>query len=608
MKKESPTKKNWEEYFNALKNQDWETAKTALQKISRLEKDSPQVFLKLGDIYQRTGETAKAISSYHQSADFQRSQGFSQKAIALYKIILRLDPDNQEAISKSEESIMEIEAAKSSYSLPPISEIPLEEPGIIIEEPSAPSPVFTEEPVAAEETLVLEPSAPEEEQAGGMEWLEPTSVPAEEPVVEEITGKEEDVLEGPSGEADWSEMTTEQQGVEEETLVLEPSASEEEPAGGMEWLETTSVSTEEPVAAEETLVLEPSAPEEEPAGGMEWLEQTSVSAEGTGAGEEISGTEPGILEVPSEEADWSELTTEVPGAVEETIETEPGILEGPSGEADWSELTSEPPEGLGVGEEIEEKFEIEHGIAAEKPAEEVDWSDLGPISSEEPVAGEEIPETEPGIPAEGPAEEVDWSDLTSVSAEKPGAETETTVPQAPVYPEEPQGDMDWIGTMPAISSEELPEDMKELAIPLSEREWISTIPELFSDMSEEEFRNILVEFNIRTFSDKEKVIEEGDSGDSMYIIKSGKAKVVAHLLGKEIELAILQEGDMCGEVAFLTGRPRTASIIADGPVEVYEVSRVQLESIIDRNPEILGRLESFYESHVQDTIKKVIPK
>lgn len=91
----------------------------------------------------------------------------------------------------------------------------------------------------------------------------------------------------------------------------------------------------------------------------------------------------------------------------------------------------------------------------------------------------------------------------------------------------------------------------------------------------------------------------------MYVIKCGRAKVIAHLFGKALELATLETGDVFGEVAFLTGRPRTASVIAEGPLEVYELSRLELEKIIDKNPALLQKIESFYECRVQDTIKKV---
>ncbi|MDA8077563.1 MAG: cyclic nucleotide-binding domain-containing protein [Nitrospiraceae bacterium] len=131
------------------------------------------------------------------------------------------------------------------------------------------------------------------------------------------------------------------------------------------------------------------------------------------------------------------------------------------------------------------------------------------------------------------------------------------------------------------------------------------VPSLFAGMSAEEFGRALENFELLSFVDGRRVIVEGDSGDSLYIIKSGKAMVRAHILGKEIQLALLAEGDVFGEVSFLTGRPRTADVIAAGPLEVYEVGRLAIEAVLEKNPGVLSRLEEFYERRVRDTILKV---
>ncbi len=131
------------------------------------------------------------------------------------------------------------------------------------------------------------------------------------------------------------------------------------------------------------------------------------------------------------------------------------------------------------------------------------------------------------------------------------------------------------------------------------------MPKLFSGMSEEAFNAMLGDFEAKSYSSGERVIEEGDSGDSMYLISSGRAKVIAHVMGKEIELAELGEGDLFGEVAFLTGRPRTAEVIAEGPLRVLEIGRLDIERIIERTPEVLSRLEDFYEKRARDTIMKI---
>ncbi len=65
------------------------------------------------------------------------------------------------------------------------------------------------------------------------------------------------------------------------------------------------------------------------------------------------------------------------------------------------------------------------------------------------------------------------------------------------------------------------------------------------------------------------------------------------------------DGDLFGEVAFLTGRPRTASVIAGGTLKVYEIGRMDIERIIESDPMVLSRLGEFFERRVKDTIKKV---
>jgi cAMP-dependent protein kinase regulator len=84
--------------------------------------------------------------------------------------------------------------------------------------------------------------------------------------------------------------------------------------------------------------------------------------------------------------------------------------------------------------------------------------------------------------------------------------------------------------------------------------------------------------------------------------------VIAHILGKEIELATLSPGDVFGEAAFLTGRPRTASVVVLDQLAVIELNRVVLEGILKKYPDVLKMMNDFYHSHSQDTIEKVKAK
>lgn len=126
-----------------------------------------------------------------------------------------------------------------------------------------------------------------------------------------------------------------------------------------------------------------------------------------------------------------------------------------------------------------------------------------------------------------------------------------------------------------------------------------------SYFTSKEIEDIIGRATMKVFSDGKTVVSEGDSGDSVYIIKSGAAHVIGHFFGKVMLLETLSAGDLFGEMAFLTGRTRTASVIAKGNLEVYEIKRSLLEELVEKRPEILSQLSAIYVKRVRDTLKKI---
>jgi tetratricopeptide (TPR) repeat protein len=155
------------------------------------------------------------------------------------------------------------------------------------------------------------------------------------------------------------------------------------------------------------------------------------------------------------------------------------------------------------------------------------------------------------------------------------------------------------GKKPEAAAQEISQEKKEKPI---------HIPSLFACVPPDEIIQLIKKIPLQEYSPGQVIIEEGDSGDSLFLITSGSAKVIAHILGKEMELATLSPGDVFGEVAFLTGRSRTASVVVLDQLEVIELNRVFLEGILETYPDVLKMMNDIYHSHAQDTIEKVKSK
>jgi tetratricopeptide (TPR) repeat protein len=132
----------------------------------------------------------------------------------------------------------------------------------------------------------------------------------------------------------------------------------------------------------------------------------------------------------------------------------------------------------------------------------------------------------------------------------------------------------------------------------------SVIP-LFSDFTQEEFNDFTKRMIIHTIPPGRFIINEGDTGRSVFILTRGSVKVFSTIMGKKMELAALQAGDFFGEIAFLTGKPRTATVETVDESDVLEVAENDLNEMIGRSPRIREVLHNYHEQRAKDTLEKV---
>lgn len=77
------------------------------------------------------------------------------------------------------------------------------------------------------------------------------------------------------------------------------------------------------------------------------------------------------------------------------------------------------------------------------------------------------------------------------------------------------------------------------------------------------------------------IFKEGDPGDSLYIIESGRVRIFRkEEAGIEIDLSIQGPGESFGEMALLTGEPRSADVQALDPVHLLVLPKEQFEGIL----------------------------
>jgi CRP/FNR family cyclic AMP-dependent transcriptional regulator len=90
---------------------------------------------------------------------------------------------------------------------------------------------------------------------------------------------------------------------------------------------------------------------------------------------------------------------------------------------------------------------------------------------------------------------------------------------------------------------------------------------------------------MREFNAGETVFAIGSLGDQMMALLSGSIRIsVPSSEGKELLLAIIQPGEVFGEIALLDGKERSADAVAETPSMVAALHRATFSGFFDRNP------------------------
>lgn len=119
---------------------------------------------------------------------------------------------------------------------------------------------------------------------------------------------------------------------------------------------------------------------------------------------------------------------------------------------------------------------------------------------------------------------------------------------------------------------------------MDERTLLKGIP-LFAGMPDEQLHTLAGALKRRTYRRGAQILHQGDPGDSLFIVVAGRVRIYTlSPEGHELSVWICDEGDFFGEMALLSGEPRSASAEAMQATQVLVLQRQAFRDYLLSNP------------------------
>jgi CRP-like cAMP-binding protein len=131
--------------------------------------------------------------------------------------------------------------------------------------------------------------------------------------------------------------------------------------------------------------------------------------------------------------------------------------------------------------------------------------------------------------------------------------------------------------------------------------------DLFENQPEEVLKAVLVQGQLQEYGPGAVVFGQGDEGDRLYIIKSGALEVLASPsdAADPVPVAYLGPGEVLGELALLTGSPRSASARVPERAELFTVDKPVFLDLMKTLPAFARNLCLVLAKRLEATTLKV---
>ena len=94
----------------------------------------------------------------------------------------------------------------------------------------------------------------------------------------------------------------------------------------------------------------------------------------------------------------------------------------------------------------------------------------------------------------------------------------------------------------------------------------------------------------KTYQNGERIVSQGEVGDSMFVIQAGRVQVFMEEGGSEIPLSVLEAGEVFGEMALFSREPRAATVRALGEARILTIDKKGFFKWIHQDPSLALRI------------------
>ncbi len=131
---------------------------------------------------------------------------------------------------------------------------------------------------------------------------------------------------------------------------------------------------------------------------------------------------------------------------------------------------------------------------------------------------------------------------------------------------------------------------------------------LFSELNEQELQLLLPRIQSKTFLKGSFICQEGEEGDSLFVISRGDVAIAKQMAGgREVVIRYLKERDFFGEFGFFIDQKRHATVKAMMECEILEISRDQLHEMIKVHPRLNELLQNLFKERILDNFLAFSP-